>query len=98
MTRVSPPQALRLAAPCVTRHSNSQPLVRLDPRPSSCHPVIRRAQVGSERVFFFDGLVTVLWLIALRPKLAAGGPRQRLNKEGQKGRRRGEELKGYKRE
>lgn len=34
-------------------------------------PVIRQAQVGSER--FFDGLVAVLWLIALRPKLAPEG-------------------------
>lgn len=74
MTRVSPPQAQRLAAPCVTRQSKSQA------RPPNTHththirshlPVICQVQAGSERVF--NGAVAVLWLIALRPKLTAGG-------------------------
>lgn len=88
------------ASRCALRHpSLKQPAARTSGPPPlllpSCNP---SSPSGVREGFFFDGLVTVLWLIALRPKLAAGGPRQRLNKEGQKGRRRGEELKGYKRE
>lgn len=86
------------ASRCALRHpSLKQPAARTSGPPPlllpSCNP---SSPSGVREGFFFDGLVTVLWLIALRPKLAAGGPRQRLNKEGQKGRRRGEELKGYK--